>query len=211
MSGTADSNPFGGPEDYIDLGKDGNRFWTEKDKAEEYMDAEMMSLHEKGYKSWWRLGDSQSVAKAITPQNLEVFKQKYGSICNTIKEVAAVIGCPEATLQATIDRYNTYVANKKDTEFGKPKSALGHPLNQPPYYVTELTFYSRTTPGGLRINTSAQVLDVTGAPIPRLYAAGEVTGNVHGRFRNNGGDSWTDMTCFGRIAGAKAVANEPAA
>jgi succinate dehydrogenase/fumarate reductase flavoprotein subunit len=45
-----------------------------------------------------------------------------------------------------------------------------------------------------------------GAPIPRLYAAGEVTGNVHGRFRYNGGDSWTDIACFGRIAGNSAIA-----
>jgi fumarate reductase flavoprotein subunit len=61
------------------------------------------------------------------------------------------------------------------------------------------------------MNTDAQIVDLFGEPIPRLYGCGEVTGNVHGRFRNNGGDSWCDMTCFGRIAGSAAIAETPVA
>ncbi|NTW28115.1 MAG: FAD-binding protein [Coriobacteriia bacterium] len=210
MSGTADSNPFGSAADYIDVKKDGNRFWTEKPKAEDYMDAENTTMREFNMTSWFRLGDSQSVTKA-TAANLAAFAKTFGKVCNTVKEVADFIGCPEATLQANLDRYNKYVGTKVDLDFGKPKTMLTHTINKPPYYVTELTFYTRTTPGGLRIDTNSQVLDVNGAPIPRLFAAGEVTGNVHGRFRNNGGDSWTDMTCFGRIAGNSAIKLAPQA
>ncbi|MDR0514912.1 MAG: FAD-dependent oxidoreductase [Coriobacteriaceae bacterium] len=209
MSGNNNSNPFGGPGDYIDVGKDGKRFWTEKPSDEQYMDAELMTLHQLGYTSWFRLGDSQSVAANRTPENLDTFKSTYGSVVDTIDDLAKAIGCDAATLKATIDRYNTFIDSKVDTEFGKSKSLLAHKIEKPPFYVFEAGYYCRTTPGGLRIDTNAQVLDVLGEPIPRLYACGEVTGNVHGRFRNNGGDSWCDLTCFGRIAGANAAAAKP--
>lgn len=209
MSGNANSNPFGGPADYIDVGKNGKRFWTEKPSDEQYMDAELMTLHQLGYTSWWRIGDSQSVAANRTPENLDSFKSNYGNICESLEEVAGVIGCDAAALKDTVDRYNSFIDSKKDTEFGKPASLLAHRIDTPPFYVFEATYYCRTTPGGLRIDTNAQPLDLFGEPIPRLYACGEVTGNVHGRFRNNGGDSWCDITCFGRIAGSNAVENTP--
>jgi len=208
--GSSDSNPFGGAGDFIDVGKDGKRFWTEKPEDEQFMDAELMTLHKLGYKSWWRLGDSQSVASSRTQDNLNNFAKTYGSVCQSVPELATAIGCDAGTLQQTLDAYNGFVAAKMDTELGKSKTYLTHPINTPPYYVFEATYYCRTTPGGLRINTDAKVLDLYGKPIPRLYAAGEATGNTHGRFRNNGGDSWCDITCFGRISGKNATAETPA-
>ncbi|WP_165249565.1 FAD-dependent oxidoreductase [Adlercreutzia sp. ZJ141] len=202
---TANSNPFGNAGDYIEVGPDGKRFWTERRAHEQFMDAENMCLHRLGYKTWWRIGDSQSIGEKITQENLDAFAERYGTVCNTLEEVATVIGCDAATLKTTIDNYNSYVDSKVDTEFGKSAAYLTHHLDTPPFYVTEVTYYCRTTPGGLRINVDTQVLDVLGEPIPRLYAAGEVVGNVHGRFRQNGGDSWTDITCFGRIAGTQAA------
>ena len=208
--GSSDSNPFGGPGDFIDVGKDGKRFWTEKAADEQFEDAELMTLHKMGYKSWWRLGDSQSVAKSRTQDNLDNFAKTYGSVCQSVPELATAIGCDAGTLQQTLDAYNGFVAAQMDTELGKSKAFLTHPINTPPYYVFEATYYCRTTPGGLRINTDSVVLDLYGKPIPRLYAAGEATGNTHGRFRNNGGDSWCDMACFGRISGKNAAAEKPA-
>ncbi|MDR1422691.1 MAG: FAD-dependent oxidoreductase [Coriobacteriales bacterium] len=211
MSGNVNSNPFGGAADYIEVGKDGKRFWTEKDSDEQYMDAELQTLHRLGYTSWFKIGDSQSVAENRTQENLDSFSANYGSICQSIEEVAGVVGCDAATLQETVDRYNSFIDTQKDTEFGKQKSLLAHKIEAPPFYVFEAAYYCRTTPGGLRINTSAQILDLFGQPIPRLFGCGEITGNTHGRFRNNGGDSWCDSTCFGRIAGAGAVATDPVA
>ena len=205
MRGNNNSNPFSGPDGYIDLDFSGKRFWTEKEPDEQYMDAEIMTLHVANMKSWWRFGDSNSVAKSRTEDNLRTFKEKYGHVCDTLEEVASVIGCDVNTLRETIDRYNSFIDTKKDTEFGKPVGCLGHKLETAPFYLFEATYYCRTTPGGLMINTDSQVVDLFGKPIPRLFAAGEVTGNVHGRFRNNGGDSMCDITCFGRISAQNAV------
>ncbi|MCL1846828.1 MAG: FAD-dependent oxidoreductase [Coriobacteriia bacterium] len=205
MSGNNNSNPFGGAAFYIDVNKDGKRFWTEKSSDEQYMDAELMTLHVNKMKSWFRLGDSGSVASNRTEENLATFKSTYGFVCNTIEELATAIGCNAATLKETIDAYNDIVDAKVDTQFGKPAGYLRHKIETPPFYVFEATYYCRTTPGGLRIDTNSQVVDLFGQPIPRLFAAGEVTGNVHGRFRNNGGDSMCDVTCFGRLSAQSAV------
>lgn len=61
-----------------------------------------------------------------------------------------------------------------------------------------------TSLGGLRIDTKCRVLDRTGRPIPGLYAAGEVTGGIHGRNRL-GGNAGTEVLVFGRIAGKSAA------
>ena len=57
--------------------------------------------------------------------------------------------------------------------------------------------------GGLKINTNTEVLKADGSVIPGLFAAGEVTGGVHGANRL-GGNAVADFTVFGRIAGAAA-------
>ena len=59
--------------------------------------------------------------------------------------------------------------------------------------------------GGLKINTKAQVLNKEGKAIPGLFAAGEVTGGVHGGNRL-GGNAQADIVTFGRIAGQSAAA-----
>ena len=211
MSGNNNSNPFSGASAYIDVTKEGKRFWTEKPNDEQYMDAELMTLHVNKMKTWFRLGDSGSVAENRTPENLATFESTYGSVCDTIEELASAIGCDAATLKETIDSYNAMVDAKKDTQFGKAVGHLTHKIETPPFYVFEATYYCRTTPGGLRIDTNSQVVDVFGQPIPRLFAAGEVTGNVHGRFRNNGGDSMCDITCFGRLSAQSVVKLPPSA
>jgi len=58
--------------------------------------------------------------------------------------------------------------------------------------------------GGLKINTKAQVLNKSGKPIPGLFAAGEVTGGVHGAERL-GGNAVADITIFGKIAADSAL------
>ena len=58
--------------------------------------------------------------------------------------------------------------------------------------------------GGVKINTNAQVIDVNGEVIEGLFAAGEVTGDLHGTNRL-GGNAITDCVVFGRIAGANAA------
>ena len=79
-----------------------------------------------------------------------------------------------------------------------------------PYYAIKVTAGVHHTMGGVKINTSTEVLNEQDAVIPGLYAAGEVTGGVHGANRL-GGNAVADFTVFGRIAGQNAAANAGAA
>ncbi|MNJ46170.1 Fumarate reductase flavoprotein subunit [compost metagenome] len=72
------------------------------------------------------------------------------------------------------------------------------------YYAIKVTPGIHHTMGGVTINTGAQVLNEAGTAIPNLYAAGEVTGGVHGANRL-GGNALADITTFGRIAAQEAV------
>ena len=115
-------------------------------------------------------------------------------------------GIPPAALEATLARYNRGVAAGSDREFGKPLPRGAQPL-APPFYALRLSPKAHSTMGGLRIDTGAQVLDSRGCTIPRLYAAGEVTGGVHGISRL-ACCAITECLVFGRVAGRR-VALEP--
>ncbi|MCQ5105998.1 FAD-binding protein, partial [Eggerthella lenta] len=78
--------------------------------------------------------------------------------------------------------------------------------SDPAYYATKRIPTIHYTIGGLCITTDAQVCTEAGEPIPNLFACGEVTGGVQGGNRL-GGNWFTDLIVFGRIAGASAVAN----
>ena len=97
---------------------------------------------------------------------------------------------------------NSPAAAKTDTEFGR--TSFANPLDTAPYYAIKVTAGVHHTMGGVKINTETQVIDVNGNVIPGLYAAGEVTGGVHGANRL-GGNAVSDFVVFGRIAGAEAA------
>ena len=73
-----------------------------------------------------------------------------------------------------------------------------------PMWIARVTPVVHYTMGGLRVGPDAAVMGVDGAPLPRLWAAGEVTGGLHGRNRL-GGNSLAECTVFGRIAGSAAA------
>jgi len=85
-----------------------------------------------------------------------------------------------------------------------PKSNWANTLDTPPYEAYAVTCGITFTFGGLRINTGAQVLDTDGAPIPGLYAAGELVGGIF-YFNYPGGTGLTNGAVFGRIAGTSAA------
>ena len=107
-------------------------------------------------------------------------------------------------LKKTIEDYGKAVDAKQD-EFGR--STWGVRLDNPPYYAASYTPAVHHTMGGLRINTEAQVLNASGEVIPGFYAAGEVTGGIHGTNRV-GGNAVPDALVFGKIAGANAAAQK---
>lgn len=121
-----------------------------------------------------------------------------------VAQLAEAIGCDEATLQATLDTWNGYVADGADPEFNR--TSFAEPLDTAPYYAIKIAPGIHHTMGGVTINTDANVLDGEGNIINGLFAAGEVTGGVHGGNRL-GGNAVADIIVFGRIAGTNAAAN----
>ena len=73
-----------------------------------------------------------------------------------------------------------------------------------PWYVCQKVVTVHHTMGGIHINDKAQVIGKNGKPIKGLYAAGEVTGGIHGSNRL-GGNAIADVFTFGRQAGASAA------
>jgi fumarate reductase flavoprotein subunit len=84
------------------------------------------------------------------------------------------------------------------------------PLIEGPFFALPQWPAVHHTQGGLRINTSAQVLDIWGNPIPRLYAAGEVTGGIQGSNRL-AANAYPECMVFGRVAGKNAGKEKPIA
>ena len=121
----------------------------------------------------------------------------------TLDEIAKNMGVPAANLKATMAQYAKDQAAGKDSCCGRTK--MERPLNKAPYYAILVTPAVHHTMGGVKINTKAEVIDVNGKVIPGYFAAGEVTGGVHGGNRL-GGNAQPDIIVFGRIAGNSASA-----
>jgi fumarate reductase flavoprotein subunit len=117
----------------------------------------------------------------------------------TVAELAAQIGVPSTELVATIDSYNSFVP--ADPAYLRSPTKL---LNAAPFYAIEVAPAIHYTMGGLKIDPQARVISVDDNVIPGFYAAGEVTGGVHGADRL-GGNSISETITFGRIAGNKAA------
>ncbi|MGL4670992.1 flavocytochrome c [Cetobacterium sp.] len=117
---------------------------------------------------------------------------------DTIEEAAKHFDINLNTLKETIEKYNEYAKNGKDLEFNKRGGLIA--FTEGPYYILKNTPAIHHTMGGLVIDSKARVLDKNGSPIKGLFAAGEVTGDIHGKNRL-GSNAITDITVFGRIAG----------
>ena len=129
----------------------------------------------------------------------------YALTADTIEELAALMEVPVDELVNTVNVWNASCENGVDEQFHRPSDQLA-PVSTPPFYAIPCIPEILNTDGGPRRNEKAQILDVDGEPIPNLFACGEVTGGVQGGNRL-GGNSFTDLIVFGRIAGASAVAN----
>jgi type III secretion system FlhB-like substrate exporter len=132
----------------------------------------------------------------------DIVAKGYAFKANTIAELAAKMGVPVDTLVATVKNYNSFVDAKKDSELGK--TLMRTRIEQAPFYATPRVPTVHHTMGGVKINTDAQAIGVDGAIIPGFYAAGEVTGGIHGTNRL-GGNAIADIIVFGRIAGRNAA------
>ena len=123
---------------------------------------------------------------------------------DTIEGLAEALEIDPATLTQTLKNWNQYVADQNDPEFGRT-TGMEADLSVAPYYAIKIAPGIHHTMGGVHIDTEARVIDVNGDVIPGLFAAGEVTGGVHGGNRV-GGNAVADIVVFGGIAGDNAVA-----
>lgn len=121
----------------------------------------------------------------------------------TVADLAKAIDVPADALQTTLDTWNKAVADKNDAAFGR-SSGMDNALDTAPYYAIKIAPGVHHTMGGLKINTNTEVLNKEGQAIPGLYAAGEVTGGVHGKNRI-GGNAVADIIVFGRQAGEQSA------
>ena len=128
-------------------------------------------------------------------------KKGYTVTGSTYEELGEAMGVDAAAFAETMEKWNGYVEAKNDPDFGR--TSFANPLNTAPYYAVKVTAGVHHTMGGLKINANTEVLNEKGEVIPGLFAAGEVTGGVHGANRL-GGNAVADFTVFGRIAGAAA-------
>jgi fumarate reductase flavoprotein subunit len=123
---------------------------------------------------------------------------------NSTKELAEALKLPVSAFTQTMDTYQIYQATGKDLDFQRKAEEMPCPLTSAPYYAIEVEPVIHHTMGGIKINAKAEVVDQAGNVIPGLYAAGEVTGGVHGGNRL-GGNAITDIIVFGQIAGTSAA------
>ena len=121
---------------------------------------------------------------------------------DTYEALAGELGIPADAFAATMEKWNGYVAEKNDPDFGR--TSFAQPLDTAPYYAVKVTAGIHHTMGGLKIDPQTHVLNTEGQIIPGLFAAGEVTGGVHGGNRL-GGNAVADFVVFGRIAGQAAA------
>ena len=128
--------------------------------------------------------------------------EKLMTKCDTIADVAKLIGVDEKVVQASFDQYHKAFDNKKDDLFGRPEMLIR--MDQAPYFVAEVTPGIHHTMGGVKIDPQAEVLTPEKKPIPGLFAAGEVTGGVHGGNRI-GGNAVADIITFGCISANSAL------
>jgi len=140
--------------------------------------------------------DAESLHQCLKSGKVKAFQR--------INDLANAFGIPCVSLEQALSIYNEAIAAGKSDQFGKTLGDKAFPIATPPFYAISLYPKVHYTPGGIGIDTNAQVIDLSGHAIPRLYAAGEVTGGVHGASRL-GGNALTECLVFGRIAGRSAA------
>ncbi|MBY0012978.1 flavocytochrome c [Paenibacillus typhae] len=179
------------------VSSEGKRFTNELDTRDK-VTAAINSLPEKAAYLVFDSGVKSRV-KAIEQY------EKMGFVIqgDTVQALAEAMQVPADKLQATVDTWNTAVAGKQDAEFGR-KTGMDHDLSAGPFYAIKIAPGIHYTMGGVKINTNTEVLNKDGQPIPGLFAAGEVTGGLHGQNRI-GGNSVAEIIIFGRQAGIKSA------
>ena len=188
----------------IMVNKEGKRFVEELDRRDVLSNAIVKQTDGKAYLLF-------NQANADPTGLLETHADEYENLesrkiivkGDTLEAVCEPFGMDAAELAKTVEQWNQYCKDGNDPDFNFRGDF--NTIEGGPYYLMAYKPAVHYTMGGLHINTDAQVLDNAGAPIPGLYAAGEVAGHKMGTNRL-GSCSMSDIYTFGRIAGRNAAA-----
>lgn len=188
-------------ENVIFVNKDGNRYVREDGRRDE------ISLATFAQKDgqYYMINDSKIIPpdrKTTSAEDLDELIRKNTVVeAATLEELAKKINVPAAALTATVKKFNESV-DKKSDEFGR--DIWENKIDKGPFYATLRFPALHHTMGGVKINENAEVIGKDGKAVPGLFAAGEVTGGIHGANRL-GGNAIADIIVFGRIAGKNAA------
>lgn len=162
----------------IFVNKEGKRFVAEDSRRDVIRAAKLAQTAQTVYP----LTDSESFAEDNKFQgdtNAAALKNDMLFEAATLDELAKKIGVPAEALKKTVAEYNAMVDSKKDP-LGRAPRMLAHKIDKAPFYAGPIGMARHHTMGDIRIERDARVLDRSGKVIPGLYAAGEVTGAIHG-------------------------------
>ena len=187
------------------VNKEGKRFVEELGTRREISMAIKDQTDYVGYLLWDETSNETTGTMASNPQEAEsLFERGLMVKADTLEELAEHFDIDKDALLETVATFNENSAKEEDPEFNL--RMLGWQVKDAPFYMMKAAPAVHHTMGGLKINTEAQVLNKDGEWIDGLYAAGEVTGGIHGSNRL-GSVAMSDITVFGRIAGENAAAN----
>ena len=187
---------------FIFVNESGDRFIAEDQRRDVIRDAVLAQPHKIAFPILDQKGfDALPPGpKAKCEKSLAV-GESYKA--DTLDELARLMGVPASNLKKAVAAYNAAVDSKKDPT-GRAEAVLTDKIETAPFYAGRISMSVHHTMGGVRIDEKARVIDRQGKPIANLYAAGEVTGGIHGTNRV-GGNAIADIFTFGRIAGHSAA------
>ena len=187
----------------IMLNQEGKRFVEELQRRDVLSEA---ILNQTGQYCWvlWNdnIGKISNTVKAHANEYEAFTKQGVMTTCDDLKCIADFTKIPFDQLQKTVKRVSDMAGKGNDKDFNHRAGLMD--MQQGKYYVIKAVPSTHHTMGGVRINEKAEALTAEGKVIPGLWAAGEVTGVTHGTNRL-GGNAYTDIIVFGRIAGEAAA------
>ncbi len=204
VTGSLAGNIEQGVENRIFVNKQGLRFVAEDARR----DVMTQALYQQTDAWLWVILDKHSYPTGSTKNNFnetidELVSAGRAYKADTLEALAAQIGVPPANLVKAVSEFNVAVGKRGGDPLGR--TLFADKIDTPPYYAGARVPTVHHTMGGVKIDASTHVIGASGAAIPGLYAAGEVTGGLHGTNRL-GGNALADIIVHGRIAGGAAAA-----
>ncbi|WP_067186151.1 FAD-dependent oxidoreductase [Microtetraspora niveoalba] len=191
------------------VNRDGERFVAEDTTSPEHRERRLLRQPGLAMHVVWDRAIAEAAEPLIRNGTGDWTRERMLSECESgrwivaagsIEELAGRLGVDPGGLAATVRRYNEAVAAGHDPEHGR--TVLPAPIAAPPFYGLTSVAASLLSRDGLRVDGDLAVLDRAGAPIPGLYAVGEVLGNnVFAGDNYVGGMSVTPAMTLGRELG----------